>query len=107
MAKILFITPMWHEEVTPYDAKVCNYFVDDWIKHIAMGRRNWGKAGSHGAAENLAFMYSLYESCKMNNLSFGRHIEDILTRMKDEDKDNRAMLPYFYVVKTSEVMWRA
>jgi len=72
-----------------------------------MGRRNWGKAGSHGAAENLAFMYSLYESCKMNNLSFGRHIEDILTRMKDEDKDNRAMLPYFYVVKTSEVMWRA
>lgn len=72
-----------------------------------MGRRNRGKAGSHGAAENLAFMYSLYESCKMNNLSFGRHIEDILTRMKDEDKDNRAMLPYFYVVKTSEVMWRA
>ena len=40
----------------------------------------------------------------MNNLSFGRHIEDILTRMKDEEKDNRAMLPYFYVVKTSEVM---
>lgn len=32
MAKILFITPMWHEEATPHDAKVCNYFVDDWIK---------------------------------------------------------------------------
>lgn len=48
-----------------------------------MGRRNWGKAGSHGAAENIVFMYSLYESCKMNNLSFGRYIEDILTRMKD------------------------
>lgn len=23
---------MWHEEATPHDAKVCNYFVDDWIK---------------------------------------------------------------------------
>lgn len=23
---------MWHEKATPYDAKVCNYFVDDWIK---------------------------------------------------------------------------
>lgn len=22
---------MWYEEVTPHDAKVCNYFVDDWI----------------------------------------------------------------------------
>lgn len=32
MSKILFITPMWNEEATPHDAKVCNYFVDDWIK---------------------------------------------------------------------------
>ena len=32
MSNILFITPMWHEEATPHDAKVCNYFVDDWIK---------------------------------------------------------------------------
>ena len=43
----------------------------------------------------------------MYNLSFGRYIEDILTRMKDGDKDNRAMLPYFYVEKTSEVKWCA
>lgn len=40
----------------------------------------------------------------MNNLSFGRYIEDILTRMKDGNKDYRAMLPCFYVEKTSEVM---
>lgn len=32
MAKILFITPMWHEEVTPSDSKVCNFFVDEWIE---------------------------------------------------------------------------
>ena len=69
-----------------------------------MGRRNWGKVGSHGAAENLAFMYSLYESYKMNNLNFGRYIEDMLIRMKDGDKDYRIMLPCIYVEKTSEVM---
>ena len=40
----------------------------------------------------------------MNNLNFGRYIEDILTRMKEGDKDYRAMLPWFYVEKTSEVM---
>ena len=55
-------------------------------------------------ADNLAFMYSLYESYKMNKLKFGRYIEDILTRMKDGDKDYRAMLPCFYVEKASEVM---
>ena len=40
----------------------------------------------------------------MNNLNFGRYIEDILTRMKDGDKDYRAMLPCFYVEKTSEIL---
>lgn len=32
MAKILFITPMWYEEITPRAAKVCNFFVEDWVK---------------------------------------------------------------------------
>ena len=61
------------------------------------------KSHSGLPAESLAFMYSLYDSCNMNNLSFGRYIEDILTLMKDEDKDYRAMLPCFYVEKTSEL----
>ena len=39
----------------------------------------------------------------MNNLNFGRYIEDILTCMKEGDKDYRAMLPCFYLDKTSEV----
>lgn len=51
----------------------------------------------------LASMYSLYESCKMNNLNFGRYIEDILTRMKDGDKDYKSMLPCYYVEKSEEV----
>ncbi len=39
----------------------------------------------------------------MNNLNFGRYIEDVLTRMKDGKKDYRTMPPCFYVEKTSEV----
>ena len=54
-------------------------------------------------ARHVGFMYSLYESCKMNNLNFGRYIEDILTRMKDGDKDYESMLPCYYVEKTDEV----
>ncbi len=89
--------------LTNGDVEIHNIAIERCFRHIAMGRRNWGKAGSHGAAENLAFMYSLYESCKMNNLNFGRYIEDILTRMKDGDKDYRAMLPCYYVEKSDEV----
>ena len=37
-------------------------------------------------------MYSLYESCKMNNLNFGLYIEDILIHIMNGDEDNLAML---------------
>ena len=85
------------------DIEIHNIAIERCFRHIAMGRRNWGKAGSHEAAENLAFMYSLYESCKMNNLNFGRYIEDILTRMKDGDKDYKSMFLCYYVEKSDEV----
>ena len=81
--------------------EIHNIAIERCFRHIANGRRNWQQAGSHETAENLAFMYSLYESCKMNNLNFGRYIEDILTRMKDGDEDYLSMLPCYY--KASEI----
>ena len=49
------------------------------------------------------YLRFLYESCKMNNLNFGRYIENILTRMKDGDKDYKSMLLCYYVEKSDEV----
>ena len=62
--------------------------------HARAGHVPVVKRGAIG--KNLAFMYSLYESCKINELDFGRYIEDILTRMKDGDKDYLSMLPCYY-----------
>lgn len=62
----------------------------------AMGRRCWLNSGSHDAATNIAFMYSLYESCKMNDIDFGEYVEDILTRMMNGDDDYRSMIPCYY-----------
>ena len=59
----------------------------------AMGRRCWLNSGSHEAATNIAFMYSLFESCKMNDIDFGEYVEDILTRMMNGDDDYRSMIP--------------
>ena len=41
------------------------------------------------------------KAARVNTLNYGRYIDDILTRMKEGDKDYRAMLPCFYVEKTS------
>ena len=58
------------------------------FRHLAMGRRNWMHTGSHLGAENIAFMFSLFESCKLNDINFGDYIEDILTRlMEGTEKD--------------------
>lgn len=87
--------------------EIHNIAIERCFRHIANGRRNWLHAGSHEAAENLAFMYSLYESCKMNELDFGRYIEDILSRMKDGDKDYLSMLPCYYKAPEIQVEERA
>ncbi len=39
----------------------------------------------------------------IERLNFGRYIEDILTRMKDGDKDYKSMFPCYYVEKSDEV----
>ena len=62
-------------------------------RHLATGRRNWTHSGSHAAAKNIAFMYSLYESCTMNEISFNVYIEEVLNRIQDGDTDYRSMLP--------------
>ena len=74
-----------------------NNAVESVFRHIAMGRRCWLNSGSHEAAANIAFMYSLFESCKMNNIDFGEYVEDILTRMMNGDDDYRSMIPCNYV----------
>ena len=42
-----------------------------------MERRNRLQTESHCSAQNLAFMFGLLESCKLNKVNFGEYIEDI------------------------------
>ena len=41
-----------------------------------MERRNRLQTESHFSAHNLAFMFGLLESCKLNKVNFGEYIED-------------------------------
>ena len=73
-----------------------NIAAERMFRHIAMGRRNWMHVGSHGAAENISFVYSLLESRKLNDLSFGDYVEDICARMMRGEKDFDTLLPCDY-----------
>lgn len=45
---------------------------------------------------SIAFMYSLFECCKMNDIDFGAYVEDILAHMMNGDDDYRSMIPCNY-----------
>jgi hypothetical protein len=81
---------------------ISNIAIERCFRHIAMGRRNWIQSGSHKAAQNIAFMYGLYESCKLNNVDFGYYIEDILTRFKNGQEADLSFLPCNYVPQELE-----
>ena len=76
--------------------ELSNSAAERMFRHIAMGRRNWLHSGSHDAAQNIAFMYSLYESCKLNNLNFFDYINDVLTRLMKGETDYKSLIPCNY-----------
>ena len=76
--------------------ELSNSAAERMFRHIAMGRRNWLHSGSHDAAQNIAFMYSLYESCKLNDLNFFDYINDVLTRLMKGETDYRSLIPCNY-----------
>lgn len=48
--------------------QIDNNLIENSIRPVALGRKNYLFAGSHEAAQNAAMMYSLLASCKINNL---------------------------------------
>ena len=78
-------------------SKSCDNAKERCFRHIAMGRRNWLQTGSHFSAQNLAFMFGLLESCKLNKVNFGEYIDDILTRILCGEEVAASFLPCDYV----------
>ena len=69
--------------------------VENAIRGIAMGRRNWLFAGSESGGRRAALMYSLIESAKMNSLNPFAYLRDILERLPTaRARDLDALLPW-------------
>ena len=84
-----------------------NIAAERMFRHIAMGRRIWMHVGSHDAAENISFIYSILESCKLNDISFGDYIEDVCTRIMQGDSNYESMLPCDYKHQKSDATTKA
>lgn len=69
--------------------------VENSIRPVAIGRKNYLFAGSHQAAQESAMIYSLLGTCKMHNINPWQWLKDILTRLPDHPINQiKELLPH-------------
>ena len=57
--------------------------VENSIRPVAVGRKNYLFAGSHEAAQRSAMLYSLLGTCKMHNVEPFQWLKSVLEKIAD------------------------
>jgi hypothetical protein len=65
------------------DWEIDNNLVENSIRPVALGRKNYMFAGSHEAAQQAAMMYSFLGTCKINNVEPTAWLKEVLKRIPD------------------------
>ena len=68
---------------TDGEAEIDNNLVENAIRPVALGRKNYLFAGSHEAAQRAAMLYSLLATCKKNDIEPYQWLKDVLTKIPD------------------------
>ncbi len=74
-----------------------NNLIENLIRPIAVGRRNYLFAGSHEGAQRAAIFYSLFACCKLNEVDRVEWLEDIMIRLPDHPVNRiEELLPHLW-----------
>ena len=65
------------------EVEIDNNLIENSIRPLALGRKNFLFAGSHESAQRAAMIYSLFGTCKIKNINPYEWLRDILSRIKD------------------------
>jgi hypothetical protein len=64
--------------------EIDNNLIENSIRPVALGRKNYLFAGSHAGAERAAIIYSLLGSCKLQNINPYEYLPDVLQRLPEQ-----------------------
>ena len=70
-----------------------NNGIENAIRPLALGRKNYLFAGNHDAAIRAAIIYSLFSSCKAAGVDTRIWLEDVLVRLPGYKGDLAGLLP--------------
>ncbi len=80
-----------------------NYLIDNnpienTIRPLALGRKNYLFAGSHQAAQRAAMMYSFFATCKLNQVNPYKWLLHVLTKIPDHKINQiHLLLPHNFI----------
>lgn len=63
--------------------EIDNNRIENAIRPVALGRKNWLFAGSHDGAQRMAILYTIFGTCKMNDINPYEYMKDLLDRIVD------------------------
>jgi len=72
--------------------QIDNNRIENSIRPLALGRKNYLFAGSHQAAQRAAMMYSFFGTCKLHQINPFEWLNDVLTRISDHKANRLAEL---------------
>jgi len=72
-----------------------NNLIENTIRPICVGKKNYLFAGNHQGAQNAAMIYSLLGTCKLNNVNPRAWLTDVLTRLPEcKQSELEDLLPH-------------
>jgi hypothetical protein len=82
--------------------EIDNNNIENAVRPLALGRKNYLFAGSHQSAQNIAMMYSFFASCKANEVNPFNWLKDVLSKMPDQKNDSiKQFLPNYWAKQNS------
>ena len=66
------------------EVEIDNNLVENSIRPLALGRKNYLFAGSHESAQRSAMFYSLLGTCKLHNINPYVWLTNVYQRIKDQ-----------------------
>jgi transposase len=82
--------------------QIDNNLVENSIRPVALGRKNYLFAGSHERAQDAAMLYSLFATCRLHNINPEQWLTHLLENINNTPKDNlHLLLPQNYTATLS------
>jgi len=84
--------PRLERYVTDGRLEIDNNLIENLIRPVALGRKNYLFAGSHDGAERAAIVYSLVATAKQHHIEPFAYLKDVISRIADHPHTRLAEL---------------